>query len=151
MKNSSHYSALTPFFSWRAILLVPAWVWRVYVNWLVSRPYFSRIVWLYASFLLACWSSVGTGTPVAGTFWAWINGCHMVGLQPIAVILASLSYSTCLFIALTSRANRKSTAKSWRTYQKLNCRCSGPHKTYYQYPSACLYADHRRKKHPKIA
>jgi hypothetical protein len=33
----------------------------------------------------------------------------MVGLQPIAIILASLSYSTCLFIALTSRANRKST------------------------------------------
>jgi hypothetical protein len=34
----------------------------------------------------------------------------MVGLQPIAIILASLSYSACLFIALTSRANRKSTA-----------------------------------------
>jgi hypothetical protein len=47
---------------------------------------------------------------VAGTFWAWINGCHTVGLQPTAIILASLSYSTCLFIALTSRTNRKSTA-----------------------------------------
>ena len=70
---------------------------------------FSLIRVLQASFLLGRWSMVpATGTPVAATGGLLTSGCLICCLE--AMSSSSLSYSGGLFAALTTRANKNSSA-----------------------------------------